>query len=62
VLPVSRPKLNRPEDPKLHDRLASSTACGQLHGLLNGIHGTIAAALIPAMAFSHSARGQVMGK
>jgi len=30
VLPVSRPKLNRPEDPKFHDRLASSTACGLL--------------------------------
>src|SRR5215470_15166922 len=54
VLPVSRPKLNRPEDPKFHDGLASSTACGLAHGWSNGRHGTITPALIPIMAFSHS--------
>src|SRR6266567_3264144 len=37
----SRPELNRPEHPKFHDRLASSTTCGQARSRYpKGMYGT----------------------
>ena len=59
-LPAGRPELDRPENPKFHDRLASSTACAS-GGWSNGMHGTIPSRLIPAMAFSHSVYGPSSG-